>query len=105
MASFRGDVPAIIRHATDALALLPEDDLTWRSSAAITLGDAHGFIGDMQAAYDARLAAAKACAAADDTYFILIANLETGNNRCGRRALEETIEICRRQLRFTQRAG
>ncbi len=105
MASFRGDVPAIIRHATDALALLPEDDLTWRSSAAITLGDAHGFIGDMQAAYDARLAAAKACAAADDTYFILIANLKLAITLRAQGRLEETIEICRRQLRFTQSRG
>ena len=44
----------IIVQARRALTQLPADDLSWRSSVAITLGDAHGFQGDMSAAYEAR---------------------------------------------------
>ena len=40
MASYLGDVPAIIEHARQALEYLPKQDLTWRSTAAIALGDA-----------------------------------------------------------------
>lgn len=105
MASFRGEVPAMILHARQALEALPEDDLTWRSSAAIVLGDAHGFAGDMPASYEARLAAVRACEAANDTYFILIANLKLAITLRSQGRLQETIDVCRQQLQFAQDRG
>ncbi|MDX1416781.1 MAG: hypothetical protein R3293_21445, partial [Candidatus Promineifilaceae bacterium] len=105
MASYRGDVPAIIRQARQALALLPEVDLTWRSSAAITLGDAQGFAGDMAAAYEARLAAAQACQAAGDLYFVLIANLKLAITLRAMGKLQATIDMCRQQMHLMRDRG
>ncbi|NIV29449.1 MAG: hypothetical protein GWN58_08050, partial [Anaerolineae bacterium] len=49
MASYRGDSAAILPHARRALKFLPEQQLSWRSTAAICLGDAHFYLGDMKA--------------------------------------------------------
>jgi LuxR family maltose regulon positive regulatory protein len=40
----QGDAKGIIQHARQALNYLPEDDLLWRNSANMSLGDAYGFI-------------------------------------------------------------
>lgn len=105
MASFGGDVPAIIQYARQAIAYLPEEDLTWRGSAAIVLGDAHGFQGDMPAAYQARLAAAQACQAAGDIYFFMIANLKLAITLRAQGQLQQTIEMCRQQMQLANEKG
>ncbi len=97
MCSYQGDVPGIIRHAGRALEYLPKEDLTWRGVTALTLGNAHGFKGDMLAAYEARFEALKACEAAGDTYFLMLANLELAITLREQGQLHRTIEICRRQ--------
>jgi LuxR family maltose regulon positive regulatory protein len=48
MGSYRGDLPGIIQHATQALEYLPQQD-SWRGPAAMALGDAWALIGDMTA--------------------------------------------------------
>ncbi len=105
LASFRGDVPAIIQYARQAIAYLPEQDLTWRSSAAIALGDAHGFQGDMTAAYQARLTAAQACQAAGDIYFVMIANLKLAITLRAQGRLQPTIEMCSQQMQLANEMG
>ena len=105
MASYRGNVPAIIQYARQALALLPEDDLIWRSSAAVTLGDAQGFAGDMAAAYEARLAAAQACQQAQDNYFLLIANLKLAITLRAQGKLQATIDMCQQQMALVGEQG
>ncbi len=105
MASFRGDMSEIIAQARRALAHLPEDDLTWRSSAAITLGDAHSFQGDMIAAYEARFAAAQACQASGDNYFFMIASLKLAVTMRTQGKLHPTIQMCRQQLALANEKG
>jgi LuxR family maltose regulon positive regulatory protein len=95
--SYQGDGAGIIRHADRALALLPADDLTWRSVNAILLGNAHGFRGDMPAAYTARFEALRVCQAAGDIYFIILANLELAITLREQGQLQRTVEICRQQ--------
>ena len=105
IATFQGDVPVIIQQAQQALTLLPKQDLTWRSSAAIALGDAHAFQGDMPAAYQARLAAAQACQAAGNIYFIMIANLKLAITLRAQGRLQPTIEMCNQQMQLAQEKG
>jgi len=105
MASFRGDVPAIIQYANQALAYLPEQDLTWRSSVGIVLGDAYGFQGDMVAAYEARLAAVQACRASGDIYFEMIANLKLAITLRAQGQLQPTIELCSQQMHLATEMG
>ena len=105
MASFRGDVPAIIQYANQALAYLPEQDLTWRGSVGIVLGDAYGFQGDMTAAYQARLAAAQACQASGDIYFQMIANLKLAITMRAQGQLQPTIDLCSSQMQLANKMG
>jgi LuxR family maltose regulon positive regulatory protein len=105
ISSYRGDAQGIIHYANQALANLPVKDLTWRSVTAIALGNAHGFKGDMTAAYEARYEALKACEAAGDLYFIIIANLELAITLREQGRLKRTIQICQEQLRFAAENG
>jgi LuxR family maltose regulon positive regulatory protein len=45
------DAPGIVRHAQQALELLPEDDHFWRGAAASLMGIAHWAEGDLDAAH------------------------------------------------------
>jgi len=103
--SYLGDVPGIIQHANRALGHLPEGDLRWRSVAAILLGNAYGFQGDMTAAYEARSKALRICEAAGDIYFIILANLELAITLREQGQLQRAIEICRHQLQTAEENG
>jgi LuxR family maltose regulon positive regulatory protein len=105
IATYIGDVPAIIRHARRALDCLPEQDLTWRRDAALALGDAQGFRGDLASAYTARLEAAEASQAAGDTIFSLLAHLKVAITLREQGQLQRTIELCQEQLEFASRSG
>jgi LuxR family maltose regulon positive regulatory protein len=72
--------------------------------AAIALGDAQGFRGDMEAALPARLEAAEASAAAGDTIFSLLAYVKVAITLREQGRLGRTIEICRQQFEFAQHA-
>ncbi len=105
MASYLGDVPAIIQYAGQALEYLPEQDLIWRSNAAIALGDAYGFKGDMAAAYKARLEAAEASGAAGNTLFSILAYLKVAITLREQGQLQRTVELCQQQLQLAGRCG
>jgi len=105
MAGFVADVPAIIQHARQALAYLPEQELTWRSTAAVALGDAYGLKGDMVSAYQARLEASKVCKAAGNIYFLLVANSKLAITMREQGRLKETIKICEQQIRLASENG
>jgi LuxR family maltose regulon positive regulatory protein len=105
IATYIGDVPAIIHHARHALDCLPGEDLIWRRDAALALGDAHGFRGDLGSAYAARLAAAEASRAAGDTVFSLLAHLKVLITLREQGRLQRTIELCQEQIEFASRSG
>jgi len=105
IAAYIGDIPAIIHHARRALDYLPEQDLTWRRDAALALGDAQGFRGDLAAAYAARMEAAEASQAAGDDIFSLLAYLKVAITLREQGRLQRTIELCQEQLEFASRSG
>jgi LuxR family maltose regulon positive regulatory protein len=105
IATHRGNVPAIIDHARQALDFLPEQDLVWRSTAAIALGDAQGFRGDMEAAYQARLEAAEASAAAGNTVFSLLAHTKVAITLRELGRLQRTAEVCQQQIELAGKLG
>lgn len=105
IASFRGDVPGIIRYAQAALGLLPDQDLTWRSITGMVLGDAHSISGDMATAYRVRLAAVQACEEAGDIYFIIMARLKLAMALRSQGQLHQVVEICERQLQLAKEYG
>jgi LuxR family maltose regulon positive regulatory protein len=105
MVSYQGDVPGIIYHAGQALEYLPEQDRTWRSICAMVLGDAHGFKGDMAAAYVARSEALKACQATGDIYYVMLAGLKLAVTLRAQARLQQTFELCQEQVKLASEYG
>jgi LuxR family maltose regulon positive regulatory protein len=105
LASYRGDVPGTIQYSRQALEYLPEQELTWRSTAAIALGDAYGIQGQMAAAYQARLDALVTSKAASDIYLSMIAHLKVAVTLRQQGRLRRIREICQQQLQLAQQSG
>lgn len=98
------DVPQIIQNANIALEYLPKHD-PWRDSAAVALGDAYFYKGDMTAAYKARVEAAEFSKATGNTFFIMVANLKVATSLRELGQLQQTIEICKQQLDIEDESG
>ena len=105
MSSFQGDLSGIVQHAQLALEYLPQEDLSWRSTAANTLGDAYDFNGEMVAAYQARLDALEASKAAGNIYQVMIANLKLAILHRQRGHLQQVVEICQQQWQLANESG
>jgi len=103
--SYQGDVPGIIQHSHRALEYLPEHDLTRRGLAALVLGNAHGFKGNMTAAYQARFEGLQACKASGDIFLVMLANLQLAITLRSQGKLRRTIEICEIQSQFAIEFG
>ena len=101
MGSWWEDVPGIIHYASQALEYLSKDD-PWRGTAAVALGDAYSFKGDMKAACQARLEAVTSARTTDDLFLFMIANLKVATSLKELGRLQETIEICQQQLEFAR---
>jgi LuxR family maltose regulon positive regulatory protein len=105
LASYRGDVQGTDRYSHQALEYLPKQDLTWRSTATVALGDAYSFIGDLAAAYRVRLEALEASKAAGNIYMILIASMKLAVTMRQRGQLKQVTEICQQQLQLANESG
>ena len=105
MSSYLGNVTEIICYARQALEHLPEQDLIWRSSVTVGLGDAHALAGDVAAAYQVRLEASKDCRIAGDIYFIILANIKVGMTLRELGRLREAIEIFQEQMQLANENG
>jgi len=104
-ASFQGNITGLIHHARQALASLPEQDRTWRSITALTLGDVYGFKGDMKPAYETRLEAYKASKAAGDIYNMILASSKLVVTMIEQGKLHKTVEFCQEQIRTADEFG
>ncbi len=105
LASFRGDIQAIHEYSHQALEYLPAEDLTWRSTAGVALGDAYSFVGELATATQVRLEALQAGKAAGNTYMILIASMKLAVSLRQQGQLERVIEICKQQLQLANQSG
>jgi LuxR family maltose regulon positive regulatory protein len=105
LAFYRGDVQAIDKYSRQALEYLPEQDLTWRSTATVALGDAYSFVGEIAAAYRVRLEALEASKAAGNFYMTLIASMKLAVTLRQQGQLQRVIEICQQQLQLANESG
>jgi LuxR family maltose regulon positive regulatory protein len=103
--SYQGNVSGIIKFAHQALDYLPEHDQIWRGLTASVLGNAHGFKGDMRAAYEARFEALQACKDVGNVYLVMLANLQLAITLRAQGQLQRTIEICRQQMQIAIELG
>jgi LuxR family maltose regulon positive regulatory protein len=105
LAGYRGDVQEINKYASQALECLPEQDLSWRSAATVSLGDAYSFSGNVAAAYRVRVEALAASKAVGNIYMILIAGLKLAATLRAQGRLERVIEVCQQQVQLAQKVG
>ncbi len=105
LAFYRGDAQRTREYARQALELLPEEDMTWRSTATVALGDAYSFVGDLAEAYQVRLDALEASKAAGNIYMMLIAGMKLAVTLRSLGRLERVIALCRQQLRLANESG
>jgi LuxR family maltose regulon positive regulatory protein len=105
LAFYRGDIPAISQYSRQALEYLPEQDLTWRSTATVALGDAYSFAGETAAAYRVRSEALELSKAAGNFYMTLIASMKLAVTMRQQGRLERVIEICQQQFQHADGSG
>lgn len=105
IASFNGNIEEMIHHANWALEHLPEHATTWRSLAAFALGDAYSFMGNMTESYRARAEALKACEAAGNIFYTIVAKLKLVATLREQGELQRAIDICRQQVELADDYG
>jgi len=101
--SFDGNIKGIIKQADRALEYLPEQDLTWRNLSGFALGDAHSYLGDTAASYDARFATLRACEAEGNIFYILLAALKLATTLREQGELYRTRDLCNDQVRLAEK--
>jgi LuxR family maltose regulon positive regulatory protein len=105
MASYRSDAPGVIPHARQALAYLPEQEITWRGAAAMALGDAYIYQGQYTEAHHTYLEALEAIGATGNTYIFMNVSLKLALNLRSQGRLRQVIEICQQQMEFAGKNG
>jgi len=105
IAYFQGDVPAIIQFSRQALEVLPEENTMWRSSAAMSLGDAYRWNGDVAAANRAYAEAVTAGQAAGNVFLVLVAGIKQILIHMLLGRLRRASEMCRQQLQLMGESG
>jgi LuxR family maltose regulon positive regulatory protein len=105
MAFFQEDVSGIIRYAHQALEYLPRQDLIWRTTATIALGDAYNLSGQVPAALQAQLEVVEVSKAAGNIYVTLTAGLKLAVTYRLQGQLQRSIETCRHLLDLAEEEG
>jgi LuxR family maltose regulon positive regulatory protein len=102
-----GDASRIVHFANQALKLLPQRDLMWRSVAATTLGFGYGWAGagDCVKAQQAFSEAMNISKAAGNIYYHIFAGSCLGSVMLMRGKFKEALDICQRLLRLAIENG
>jgi LuxR family maltose regulon positive regulatory protein len=95
-----GDASRIVHFSSQALKLLPQRDLMWRSVAATTLGFGYGWAGagDLVKAQQAFSEAMKISQAAGNIYYHIFAGSCLGSVMLMRCRFKEATDICQQLL-------
>ena len=105
LASYWGDVPGAIQYARRALETLPEQDLIWRSTATVALSDALSFLGQLEAAVQARWDALETSKRAGNLYMALITCMKLAVALRGQGHLQQAIEMCQQHVQLAEERG
>jgi LuxR family maltose regulon positive regulatory protein len=95
----------IILYSNQALEYLPEKDLSWRSAAAIALGDAYGLNREVEKAYQIQIEAYELSKAAGNIYLNLIASMKLAVTMRNLGRLHQIIELCEKQMQLINDHG
>lgn len=106
MIGFRqADVPSIIKHSREALESLPDKDLSWRSIAAMALGDSQYIAGDMKAANSALSEAIRISKEAGNIYIMIYASIKLAIILQYQCRLHQALALCRDLMAYMDSHG
>jgi LuxR family maltose regulon positive regulatory protein len=101
IAFYKGNITEIVKNANQALECLPDEDLSWRSSAAVALADAQMLIGDLNEAHRTLMEALEISKAAGNPYRIILVYCRLAIALRHRGQLQRVLEICSEQVQFS----
>jgi LuxR family transcriptional regulator, maltose regulon positive regulatory protein len=105
LAFHKGAVDAIFRNAQLALDYLPEDDIIWRNTVNVALGDAFSMAGHVEDAARIRLETWETSKAIGNIYMNLIASMKYCVTLRQQGKLEMIKKICRQQMTLAKESG
>jgi LuxR family maltose regulon positive regulatory protein len=101
IAFYKGNITEIVQNANQALEYLPDEDLSWRSSAAVALADAQMLIGDLNEAHRTLIEALEISEAAGNEYRIILVYCRLAIALHQRGQLPQVLDICGEQVQFS----
>jgi LuxR family maltose regulon positive regulatory protein len=101
IAFYKGNITEIVQNANQALEYLPDEDLSWRSSAAVALADAQMLIGDLNEAHRTLIEALEISEAAGNEYRIILVYCRLAIALRQRGQLQQVLDICGEQVQFS----
>ncbi|MDY7077952.1 MAG: LuxR C-terminal-related transcriptional regulator, partial [Chloroflexota bacterium] len=105
LALYRGYLQKVPTYSQQALELLPEQDLAWRSVAASALGDALSLLGELEQAYRVRLQAMQMGKAAENAYVRLVATMKLAVSLKLQGRLGRVVELIQQEWQFADDNG
>ncbi len=105
LALYRGYLQEVPTYSQQALELLPEQDLAWRSVAASALGDALSLLGELDQAYRVRLQAMQMGKAAENAYARLVATMKLAVTLKLQGRLGRVLELVQQESQFADDSG
>jgi len=105
LALYRGYLQEVPTYSQQALELLPEQDLAWRSVAASALGDALSLLGELEQAYQVRLQAMQMGKAAENAYARLVATMKLAVSLKLQGRLGRVVELIQQESQFADDSG
>jgi len=97
LAFHRGDLDSIYVHSRQALDTLPPDDLIWRNSASVPLGDAFSLSGNLEEASRIRLETWEQSREIGNIYMDLIASMKYAITLRQIGRLDDAKDLCQQQ--------
>jgi len=105
LAFHKGDSEAIFQHAQLALDYLPEDDIIWRNTVYVPLGDAFYMARHVEDTARIRLETWETSKAIGNIYMDLIASMKYCVTLRQQGKLEMIKKICRQQMTLAKESG
>jgi LuxR family maltose regulon positive regulatory protein len=105
LALYRGYLQKVPTYSQQALELLPEQDLAWRSVAVSALGDALSLLGELEQAYRVRLQAMQMGRAAENAYARMVATMKLAVSLKQQGRLGQVLELVQQESQFADDSG
>lgn len=105
LAFHKGDIESTFLLSRQALDSLPEDDIIWRNTASVPLGDATGLVGDVGETSRIRRETWERSKTIGNIYMDIIASMKYAITTRQQGGFDKVIEICQQQVLLAEEYG